>query len=62
MAHRGRLNVLANILHKPYGLIFREFEDNLPPRRSAATATSSTTCGFSVGPRGTGQAARSTCR
>ncbi len=30
MPHRGRLNVLANILDKPYGLIFSEFEDNLP--------------------------------
>ena len=30
MAHRGRLNVLANILHKPYQMIFHEFEDNLP--------------------------------
>lgn len=27
MAHRGRLNVLANILDKPYALIFSEFED-----------------------------------
>ena len=31
MAHRGRLNVLANILHKPYSMIFHEFEDNLRP-------------------------------
>ena len=30
MPHRGRLNVLANILDKPYGMIFAEFEDNLP--------------------------------
>ncbi|MFH1531281.1 MAG: 2-oxoglutarate dehydrogenase E1 component [Pseudomonadota bacterium] len=27
MAHRGRLNVLVNILDKPYGAIFSEFED-----------------------------------
>ncbi|WP_262413405.1 multifunctional oxoglutarate decarboxylase/oxoglutarate dehydrogenase thiamine pyrophosphate-binding subunit/dihydrolipoyllysine-residue succinyltransferase subunit [Actinacidiphila acidipaludis] len=27
MAHRGRLNVLANIVGKPYADIFREFED-----------------------------------
>jgi len=31
MPHRGRLNVLANLLHKPYSLIFHEFEDNLAP-------------------------------
>ena len=30
MPHRGRLNVLANILHKPYSLIFSEFEGNMP--------------------------------
>jgi 2-oxoglutarate dehydrogenase E1 component len=31
MPHRGRLNVLANILDKPYGMIFNEFEgDHLP--------------------------------
>ncbi|HKI51455.1 MAG TPA: 2-oxoglutarate dehydrogenase E1 component [Geothermobacteraceae bacterium] len=29
MAHRGRLNVLANIFGKPYANIFAEFADNL---------------------------------
>ena len=32
MAHRGRLNVLANTLDKPFAEIFSEFEDNYLPQ------------------------------
>ena len=31
MPHRGRLNVLANVLHKPYEYIFAEFEGSFLP-------------------------------
>jgi 2-oxoglutarate dehydrogenase E1 component len=31
MAHRGRLNILANIIGKKYAQIFAEFEENIDP-------------------------------
>ncbi|MCB9476284.1 MAG: 2-oxoglutarate dehydrogenase E1 component [Deltaproteobacteria bacterium] len=34
MAHRGRINVLANILKKHFDMIFNEFEDVLDPETS----------------------------
>jgi 2-oxoglutarate decarboxylase len=49
MAHRGRLNVLANIVGKSFGQIFSEFEGNLDPR----TAHGSGDVKYHLGAEGT---------
>ena len=62
MAHRGRLNVLANILRKPYEEIFAQFEENYLPESMDGDGDVKYHLGFSsdrVNARG---AARSTCR
>jgi 2-oxoglutarate dehydrogenase E1 component len=55
MAHRGRLNVLANILGKTYEQIFNEFEGNMMPEQSFGDGDVKYHLGFSsqiTGPSG----------
>src|SRR5262249_25750498 len=47
MAHRGRLNVLANILGKPFAEIFSEFDDSYVPNSSAGDGDVKYHLGFS---------------
>ncbi|HSY16145.1 MAG TPA: multifunctional oxoglutarate decarboxylase/oxoglutarate dehydrogenase thiamine pyrophosphate-binding subunit/dihydrolipoyllysine-residue succinyltransferase subunit [Jatrophihabitantaceae bacterium] len=49
MPHRGRLNVLANIVGKPYAKIFDEFEGNIDP----STAQGSGDVKYHLGADGT---------
>jgi 2-oxoglutarate dehydrogenase E1 component len=55
MAHRGRLNILANILGKTYEQIFNEFEGNMMPEQSFGDGDVKYHLGFSsqiTGPDG----------
>lgn len=47
MAHRGRLNVLANIIGKPYAELFNEFEENYLPNSMAGDGDVKYHLGFS---------------
>jgi 2-oxoglutarate dehydrogenase E1 component len=48
MAHRGRLNVLANIIGKPYAELFSEFEENYLPNSMAGDGDVKYHLGFSA--------------
>jgi 2-oxoglutarate dehydrogenase E1 component len=47
MAHRGRLNILANIIGKSYDKIFREFEGDLDPVTTGGSGDVKYHLGFS---------------
>ncbi|HEY4831433.1 MAG TPA: thiamine pyrophosphate-dependent enzyme, partial [Waddliaceae bacterium] len=47
MSHRGRLNVLSNILNKSYSMIFSEFEDYVDPHLSEGSGDVKYHKGFS---------------
>lgn len=49
MAHRGRLNILVNILNKPYSKVFADFEGNIDP----STIQGSGDVKYHLGTRGT---------
>ena len=67
MAHRGRLNVLANVLHKPASEIFAEFQDKVDPNDPSSGGDVKYHLGFSIdrtfGPtRRIRERTRCTCR
>jgi 2-oxoglutarate decarboxylase len=47
MAHRGRLNVLANVIGKDYDKMFREFEGDLDPETTGGSGDVKYHLGFS---------------
>ena len=47
MAHRGRLNVLAHVLRKPYELILSEFEEIYVPQEGESDGDVKYHLGFS---------------
>ncbi len=47
MAHRGRLNMLAHLMHKPYEMIFGEFEGTPPDENAEGSGDVKYHMGFS---------------